>query len=151
MKHTILTTVIAFLLSTQSYSQEEKNYSIELIEINSVIKLNWNNSTSKIVEDKLWKKLKTGYQTHKKTLILEVNNHELTNAKVCKVEGKITKGQMAFIILDQLEYIPYALVFNNQYCVMYMNCPYIGGLIESIKNNKNSSKQLMNYFYKKKK
>ena len=68
-----------------------------------------------------------------------------------KVEDKLTKGQMAFIVLDQLEDIPYALVFKTQYCVMYMDCPYIGGLIESIENNKHASEQLMNYFHKEKK
>ncbi len=151
MKHFIFLTTIAILFSIKSYSQEEKINSINLIEINSDIKFNWDNATSKIIKDKLWKKLKTSYQTHKKTLIQEVSNHKLTKAKVCKVKGYLTKGQMAFIILDQLEDIPYALIFKAQYCISYLDCPYIGGLIESIKYNKNASEQLMHYFYKEKK
>ncbi len=142
---------MGIIFSVCSHSQEEKSNSVQLIEINSEIKFNWDNSTSKIVDDELWIKLKTSFQTHKRTLIKEVSNHELTNAKVCKVEDKLTKGQMAFIALDQLEGIPYALVFEIQYCIMYIDCPYIGGLIESIENNKDASDQLMNYYYKEKK
>lgn len=150
MKHLILLTIVAILFSVHSYSQEEKKNSVKLIEINSEIKFNWDNSTSKIVEDELWNNLKTLYQTHKRTLIKEVGNHEITSAKVCKVKDKLTKGQMAFIVLDQLEDIPYALVFRSQYCVKYIDCPYLGGLIESIENNQDASSQLMNYFYKEK-
>ena len=118
-----------------------------LIELNSEMKFHWNNATSKIIQDQIWDSSKNAYENNKLALIKMVSNKEVTNAKVCGVNDTITKGQMAFIVLDQLEAIPYALVFQTQYCVINPGCPYIGGLIMSIKNNSEASNQLMDYFY----
>lgn len=150
MKHSILLTILGILFSVYSYSQEEKCEAFQLIEINSDILFYWDNSTSEIVKDELWKKLKTNYYSYKRTLIKEVSNQKLTEAKVCYVEDKLTKGQMAFILLDQLDDIPYATVFKTQYCVFHLGCPYVDGLIESIASNRKASEQLMNYFFKNK-
>lgn len=148
MKHSTLLSILGFLFSIYSYSQEEKCNTYQLIEINPDIIFYWDNSTSEIVKDELWSTLKANYYKFKRTLINEVSNQKLTEAEVCYVEGKLTKGQMAFIALDQLEDIPYFTVFKMQYCVIHLGCPYADGLIESIVHNKKASKQLMKYFYK---
>ncbi|NOQ70893.1 MAG: hypothetical protein GQ574_02760 [Crocinitomix sp.] len=117
-----------------------------LIELNESIQFNWDNSTSQIIEDDLWDRLKGSYENNKRALIHLVNNKEPTQARVCNVHGEISKGQMAFIVLDQMEDIPYAQVFKFQYCVVDPSCPYIGGLIESIDSNDKAYRQLMVFF-----
>lgn len=151
MKHSIQTLILGLAFVFGSHAQEGSKDSIILIEITSNIKFHWNNSTSKIVKDSLWKELKASYPKHKKTLIQKVGNHEPTEAKVCYVQGTISKGQMAFIVLDKLERIPYAKVFEMQYCVFHIGCPYVEGLIDSVHHNKDAVQQLMDYFYPKNK
>jgi hypothetical protein len=118
-----------------------------MIELNSEIKFHWNNTTSKIIKDNLWADTQSSYERNKVALIKMVRNKELTNAEICLVNEPITKGQMAFVVLDELEDIPYAMIFKSQYCVINPGCPYIGGLIQSINNNTEASNQLMDYFY----
>lgn len=150
MKFSILISSL-ILFYNYDIQAQEANSSIQLIVLNGEIMLHWDNTKSEIVDDELWEKSKKLYSKNRRFLIQEVSNKERTKAEVCEVKGKLSKGQMAFIVLDQMEEIPYAMVFGYRYCLVYPNCPYIAGLVESIDDNPNASSQLMEFLSNQKK
>jgi hypothetical protein len=147
LKHLIilfcLFNLLGFGITYPENEGEEEN--VIRIELTDKINFNWDNSSSSIIDDSLFALSKEAYSSQKKEIIQLVDSKKQTKAEVCKLEGTLTQGQMAFIFLDQMEAIPYAKVFQQQYCVVYLDCPYIGGLIASIDYNEKASEQLMEY------
>lgn len=56
---------------------------------------------------------------------------------------------MAFLIVDEVENIPYAYVFKTQWDVFYLNCKYPGGLFLSLNKKRSFFKsKLLEYLVK---
>lgn len=147
-------------LSYKIDSLEYDNYNLRIFNIQNykgilLIKvindkyLNWDNCSYEIVKDKYWLELKKDYLLNKVEYIELIEDTNSTKANICGLTKNLTKGDFAFLIIDEVENIPYSTVFRSQWDVLHMNCKYPDGLFSSLNENRNFFKtKLLDYLIK---
>lgn len=84
----------------------------------------WNISTGSIVEDSLFKKLKRIYKRKRDYLIDQVSDTTRTTASVCHdLKRKLLMGDMAYLLLDKMENLPFFEITHIQCDVIENDCP----------------------------
>ncbi|MBI3134971.1 MAG: hypothetical protein HYZ14_09900 [Bacteroidetes bacterium] len=103
---------------------------IREIELSKDLKISWDNNTHKIAHDAKWFKIENNPAKYKQTLIALITDTTQTLAYGCPTIRFLRKGQLAFLILDELNSIPYFEVFGVQFDVFIEGCEYPFDLIE---------------------
>ncbi len=147
-------------LENENFRLKHENFNLEnfynqinrdviFIEVINDKYLNWDNCKYEIVKDKFWIELKKDYLSNKVEYIELIEDTTNTDAYICGLRKNLVKGDIAFLIVDEVENIPYAYVFKTQWDVFYLNCKYPGGLFSSLNNNRYHFKsKLLEYLVK---
>jgi len=113
------------------------NRDVILIEVINDKYLNWDNCKYEIVKDKFWIELKKDYLLNKVKYIKLIEDTTNTDAYICGLRKNLVKGDIAFLIIDEVDNIPLFSVFDIQFDVFDNNCKYPNGLFSSL-NKKRS-------------
>ncbi|MDJ1501235.1 hypothetical protein [Xanthocytophaga agilis] len=146
MKNILYTSVLALLLSCSSSSSDVSVDSVYvhtrnqlkivngviLIELPNGVSFNWDNDCSRIVEDSLYRSLVTTFSTKQHSTIRLILDSTITSARVCAFDKNLLVGDLAFLLIDKIKGIPYALVLNVQFDVFQADCYYPVGLFSYI-------------------
>lgn len=139
--------VIIFTFSLSGLTKAQSTVEIPLF---SDITLTWNSETSKYIEDDDFNAIKDNFSKYRNDLVKLISNTTPTKANVCEIDRSMTIGEMAFILINQCEPIPYALAFQMQFCVFEMNCPFPDGLIYYVNKNRSEVEKQLNEYYRSK-
>ncbi|MDJ1481568.1 hypothetical protein QNI16_13800 [Cytophagaceae bacterium YF14B1] len=146
MKNILYTGILAVLLSCSSSSSDVLVDSVYvhtrnqlkivngviLIKLPNGVSFNWDNDCSRIVEDSLYRSLVTTFSTKQHSTIRLILDTTITSARVCTFDKNLLVGDLAFLVIDKIKGIHYALVFNVQFDVFQADCPYPFGLFSYI-------------------
>lgn len=113
------------------------NRDVILVEVTNDKYLNWDNCKYEIVKDKFWIELKKDYLSNKVEYIELIEDTTNTDAYICGLRKNLVKGDIAFLIIDEVDNIPLFSVFDIQFDVFDNNCKYPNGLFSSL-NKKRS-------------
>lgn len=117
-----------------------------VVKLSEKIEFNWNNKTSRIKDDSLLKLIKDIWQGEKFDILNQINNNELTQGYICPSNKKLSKGGFAFLLLDELEEIPYFDLFQIQFDSYELDCKYPNGLLDFVERKpKIATSQLEKY------
>jgi hypothetical protein len=121
----------------------EKEIQVHLCNIDIL----WDNSQSTFIENEVFVELRDSFYTDKKSVINEILNEEQTSAWACDEPDALTKGELAFLFIHQVEPLPLMKIFGIQWDVWELNCPYPYGLIHYIRNNRTTVVQKLHQFF----
>lgn len=107
-----------------------------LVELSSDIKFTWDSANKIIVKDSLFKSIRKDYPSKKIKIIELIKDSKATSLKVCSQNLTLRKGDLAFLLIEEFELIPYFEIFKLQFDVYEQNCPFPLGLSEYINNNR---------------
>ena len=130
--------------------QEERNkeWNIETPEIIICgVAIEWDNSKSDFTENSGFSELKVKFQANKSELITEILNEEITKAWSCNDSRQLTKGELSFAFIKKITSLPLGEIFNMQWDVFEINCPYPIGLFSYVSKNRSTVvDKLTDYF-----
>ncbi len=140
-------------LEYENYKLENFDYQVNrdviLIEVINDKYLNWDNCKYEIVKDKFWIELKKDYLLNKVKYIELIEDTNSTNAYICGLRKNLVKGDIAFLIIDEVDNIPFFSVFHVQWDVFNNNCKYPDGLFSSLNKKRSFFKsKLLEYLIK---
>jgi hypothetical protein len=107
-----------------------------LIELTDQISFTWNNSLQKVEEDADYENIKKHFLIYRETIVNQILNTEKTDARICETDRDVSKGIMAFVLLDHVAPIPYLSGLNMQFCTFTDGCSFPDGLIFYVSNNR---------------
>ena len=96
------------------------------------IVISWDNKAHTILDDNNWKQLKKNIKTNEGQLIKLLTDTTKTMAYGCPSVSRLTKGQMAFIVLDEINSFPYFKIFKIQFDVFMEGCQYPIDLLDFV-------------------
>lgn len=127
-------------IKNQKYANRKEKPPVDSIVLirfgKSGILFNWNNSTGRIVEDALFHALVLRFKTDKTYLIDQITNLSVTAAIACGREDKLLIGDLAFLIIDKINNLPFFEITNAQCDVFKKGCPYPIGYFDVIKKDR---------------
>ncbi len=126
-------------LQGNQHCEMNQEDSIILIKLFDNVSFYWDNSTSRIVEDKHFKQVFDEFSINQKRIAALITDTTKTSAKICgsdKVKDNLLLGDLAFLLIDKIKKLPYAYVFNMQFDVLAADCEYPVGLYYYINNNR---------------
>jgi len=100
------------------------------IKLEDGISFNWNNKTSQIVEDSLFRSIVSRFENIKLKLSDQITNLSITPARTCGLERNLYVGDLVFMIITRIQDIPNPV--QMQLDVFEMNCRYPAGFFEAI-------------------
>jgi hypothetical protein len=120
------------------------------IEISKTITVNWSIKGSKIVQDDLFLKHKANKKAIKLELIdLVADGTELDLEACFKKSGKVTKGDVAFYLFDEIFNVPYPTAVGKAFPDILLSCKPPTGLYDYIQANRTTVSANMKAFYTK--
>lgn len=102
------------------------------------ISINWDNCNNDIIEDTYYAAAIVYYNESKCRMTEAIINSNVTSAKICNLDRNLFAGEVAFLFIDKLENLPYASIFQVQFDVLTIDCPYLYGIPEGIYENRYS-------------
>ena len=107
-----------------------------LIHITSKISIHWNANEKRIIKDSLSMHLRRHFDEYKFELVNAISETSSTHISACYKQNQIRKGDIAFMILEDIRNIPLSEVFQVQFDVYEANCRYPVGLFYHIEENR---------------
>jgi hypothetical protein len=121
-----------------------------LIHLTKDIYINWSNKTYDVVDDSLSNAIKLNFLDKRKTLIDLILNDTKTPAKACYKDMNLAIGDIAILLINKSEHLPFYKVFQIQFDVLV--CKYPFGLFEYFERNRKEAKNKVElYLYNLKK
>lgn len=111
-------------------SSEAFSDSIVVVSIPNIGILRWNNITSKIEKDDLYRDLLSHFEDNKLLLAEGINDVSPTQAIACGRKGKLLVGDLVFLLIMDITNMPNPI--HSQLDVYEMGCPYPVGYFEVI-------------------
>lgn len=103
-----------------------------LIHFKDSLSVTWSNTTSTIKKDTLFNILCRNFQKNESYFIAQINNLELTSAEACNKKTRLVKGDIAYLVIDQIKMLPFFEITGMQCDVFYAGCPYPDGFFQTI-------------------
>lgn len=120
------------------------------IEISKTITVNWSIKGSKIVQDDLFLKHKANKKAIKLELIDLVADATPLDLDACfKKSGKVTRGDVAFYLFDEIFNVPYETAVGQKFPDILLSCKPPVGLYDYIEANRKQVSANMKAFYTK--
>jgi len=148
MKKLIVLVIIAFAGQTVFANSAGGNDTIT-IEISKDITVNWTIKGSKIVQDDLFFKHKANKKAIKLGLIDLMSDATALDLEACFKKGKVTKGDVAFYLFDELFNVPYPTAVGKAFPDILLSCKPPVGLYDYIDANRTAVAANMHTFYTK--
>lgn len=111
----------------------------------SDILFHWNNLSSKIVVDSLFENLKHNYKKKSGYLVDQITNVTATSASACN-KDKLVIGDMAFLIINEIDGLPFFEVTHVQCDVFENNCPYPEGYFNVIGRDRKGIREKVKHY-----
>lgn len=140
------------LLSASAFCQEENTV---LIEINNCVKFRWSNDDFCIVKDNLFYETKEKINDLELCLLDGICDRKKTPALMCGMNYRrnnkkrnLKKGDLAFLMLDEIYNIPYYKVFDVELDSYDGLCKYPDFLIYVLDKNRGCFKNKLEMYLK---
>lgn len=103
-----------------------------LIHFKDSLSLTWSNTSNTIKKDSLFDIVYKNFQKNESYLVAQINNLEPTMAAACNKKTRLLKGDIAFLVIDQIEKLPFFEITGVQCDFFYAGCPYADGFFQTI-------------------
>ena len=139
------------LINVDPMDKIESKDSIVLIRLSKDVSFNWNNQTFTIVEDALWNQLLLSYEDNCFGIAHQIVIMDETPAKACGIERNLVLGDLAFIVIDKVESLPYFEAYGVQWDALDATCRYPQGMLDYIKRYREEIRDKTQLYLKAKK
>ena len=109
---------------------------IVYITIGEEIAINWDNQSSSIVEDSLYDSIMERIDSLRTSLVHKISDKETTTAVSCNKATPLAKGDIAFILINKIENIPYFEAYGVQWDSYSLDCKYHHGMLDYVELNR---------------
>lgn len=72
------------------------------------------------------------FEKNESYFIAQINNLESTPAKACNKKARLVKGDIAFLLINQISRLPFLEITGVQCDVFRAGCPYPDGFFQTI-------------------
>lgn len=103
--------------------------------------LTWDNKNYRFIHNSGYLLVKNNFNDYLLILIEELSNTEATSAVICSYQQTLKKGDISFLLLNDLGKLPIYDAFNMQFDVYLDGCQYPTGLIEWLNENRSKVKR----------
>lgn len=97
--------------------------SIILIQLSDSIQFHWDNRKYVIIDDRLFRRAAMAFRKNKDIVVEQIINEEKTSARVCGMERNLVIGDLAFLLIDEIENIPHIDALHVQWDAFDFECP----------------------------
>jgi hypothetical protein len=120
-----------------SYQRNTQGDSSILIKFEkSKIAFNWSNAKSEIIEDELYRNTLKNFKSQRNNLISQITDKSPTLAITCGKKSNLVMGDLAFLLIDKVEHLPFFEIAHVQCDVFNADCQYPYGYFGAIENHR---------------
>jgi len=105
-----------------------------LVQLREGVAFHWDNENAQIVHDSLYAQVLERYEEYKMGLVEQILDTTPIPAKTCGFNERLRKGDMALLLIDEVERLPYMPVFQVQWCQYVIGCPYPISMMNYVHN-----------------
>lgn len=117
-----------------------------LVNLSNEVSFKWSNVSHEIVEDKLFLKIKKQFSQHYLSIVEDISNTTLTKAIECTSHRQLPIGDLAFLLIDKINNIPYFSVLGTQLDAFTNGCEYPKSLFDYLKFNRLEAKSKLKVY-----
>jgi len=110
--------------------------SLVLVELSEGTSINWSVRSSKIVHDRYFSLAEKMFPLNKKILIDLIADSTETSVTACGIDRMLTRGELAFLLIDEIKNLPNRSIIDMQFDVLEWNCPYPLYYLDFINHNR---------------
>lgn len=120
----------------QKNKSNGKTVNYQLIDLGNSLKFNWDLDKTSIVKDQLYEQTKKVYQNQKNILVHKIMDTSSTDVIFCNTLKTFKKGDLAFVLIDEIEGINYFTDLNIQMDTFTFGCSYPEDLLVVLNNRR---------------
>ena len=102
----------------------------------SHISFNGSNSKNQIIDDMLYRDLLKSFKNERGFIINQITDVTPTLATTCGKKNNLVIGDLAFLLIDKIENLPFFEISHVQCDVYNTACPYPSGYFNAIENHR---------------
>ena len=91
----------------------------------------WDNKSSSIVHDTLYQNIVETFAENKMTYAALISDTTVLPARICSYDKNLVLGDLVFILINEIENVPFSEVFETEWDVHTFGCKYPLAMIES--------------------